>query len=101
MNRNKVCNGLNFPDRKCRKETEKLWNRFFDLFSKMWNIGAIYKADKMGDKADPYSTPISALNKEEMKLFYIYCVFLFIKELEKNNEILELKPALFIIKERS
>jgi len=55
----------------------------------------------MGDKADPYSTPISALNKEEMKLFYIYCVFLFIKELEKNNEILELKPALFIIKERS
>ena len=55
----------------------------------------------MGDKADPCSTPISALNKEEMKLFYIYCVFLFIKELEKNNEILELKPALFMIKERS
>ena len=67
----------------------------------MWKIEAIYKADKMGDKADSCSTPISALNKEEMKLFYIYCVFLFIKELEKNNEILELKPALFMIKERS
>ena len=40
---------------------------------------AIYKADKMEERADPYFISMSALKKEEMKSFHIYCVFLFIK----------------------
>jgi len=37
----------------------------------------IYRADKMGDKADSWPMPI--LKKDKMKLFHIYWVFLFIK----------------------
>ena len=54
----------------------------------------------MRERADSCLIPTSALKKEK-KLFYIYCVFLFIKQLEKKVKILILKPALFRIKERS
>ena len=58
---------------------KELWNRFFDLFSKMWKIRVIYKADKMGDRADSWSTPTSVLKKGKTKFFHIYHVFLSIK----------------------
>ena len=61
---------------KDRNETVKFWKRFFDLFSNMWKIRAIYKADKMEEKTKLCSIPTSALKKDEMKLFHIYYVFL-------------------------
>jgi len=38
-------------------------------------MGAIYKVDKMGGRADYCSIPIFALKKGEIKSFYIYCAF--------------------------
>ena len=58
----------------------------------------MYKADKIEERTDSCSTPMFSLNKEEMKLFYTYYVFLSIKQLEKNNKILESKSALSKIK---
>ena len=55
----------------------------------------------MRKRADPCPIFTSALKKGETKLFYIYYVFLSIKQLEKKDKILELKPALSRIKERS
>ena len=43
----------------------------------MWKIEAMYKADKIEDKADSYSTPTSALKKGEAKLFHIYSYTVF------------------------
>ena len=45
----------------------------------MWKIRVIYKVDKIGDRADPWSIPTSILKKGKTKLFYIYYVFLSIK----------------------
>ena len=42
-------------------------------------MGDKYKADKMGERADPWSTPTSTLKKGEEKLFQKYLVFLPIK----------------------
>jgi len=42
-----------------RKETGIL--RFFKCFSRIWKTDKIYKADKMGEKANPYPTPTSML----------------------------------------
>jgi len=39
-------------------------------------IEARYKADKIGDRAEPCPTPISTLKKDEEKLFQRYQVFL-------------------------
>jgi len=64
---------------KDRNEIEEFWNRFFHLFLKIWKIGAIHKVDKMGERTDSCPIPMSALKKEETKLFHIYCVFLSIK----------------------
>ena len=50
--------------------------RFFNFFSKIWKIGEKYKADRIGDKAEPYTTPILILKKEEEKLFQRYFIFL-------------------------
>ena len=36
----------------------------------MWKIGVIKRADKIGDNADPWPTPISAEKKDELKPFY-------------------------------
>ena len=55
----------------------------------------------MRNKAGPYSTPTLVLKTEKTKLFYIYYILLSIKQLEKKIEILELKPALSRIRERS
>jgi len=43
--------------------------RFFSLFSKIWKIEEKYKANKIGDRANPYSIPMSTLKKEKEKLF--------------------------------
>ena len=41
----------------------------------MWKMGAKYNADKIGDRTEPYSTPMSILKKREEKLFHKYWVF--------------------------
>jgi len=53
-----------------KKEIEIL--RFFDLFLKIQKIGVIYRADKIGERADPWPILISALKDGEVKLFQIY-----------------------------
>ena len=42
----------------------------------MWRIRARYKADKIGDRAEPCPTPMSTLKRDEEKLFQRYWVFL-------------------------
>jgi len=49
--------------------------RFFNLFSRVWKIGEKYKADKIGDKTEPYLILISILKRKEEKLFQKYFVF--------------------------
>ena len=61
----------------------------------------MYKADKIEERINSCSISMFSLNKEEMKSFYIYYVFLSIKQLEKNNEILESKSAFSKIKEKN
>ena len=51
-----------------RKETGIF--RFFILFSKMWKIGAMKRADRMGESADPWPTPIFAEKKDKVKPFH-------------------------------
>lgn len=46
--------------------------KILTLFLKIWKISIIKRADRIGDKADPWPTPIFVLNKEEMKPFYKY-----------------------------
>jgi len=53
------------------KETEDFWNRFFDIFSKIWKMGAIYKVDKMGERTDSCSISVFVLKERETKLFHI------------------------------
>ena len=43
--------------------------RFFNFFSKVWKIRERYKANKIGDKAEPCPTTTSILKKEKEKLF--------------------------------
>jgi len=50
--------------------------RFFNLFSKIWKTGERYKADRMGDKAEPCPMPISILKEEKGKLLQRYFVLL-------------------------
>ena len=42
----------------------------------MWKTGEIYKADNIGERAEPCSIPTLILKKWEEKLFQLYCVFL-------------------------
>ena len=50
--------------------------RIFSLFSKIWKMEERYKADKMGDKAEPCPTSTLTLKWWEEKLFQKYFVFL-------------------------
>ena len=60
-------------------ETGMLRIRFFALFSKIWKIDKIQRADKIEERVDSCSVPILALKKEKTILLHIYCVFLSIK----------------------
>jgi len=40
-----------------RIKIEMLKRRFCILFSKMWKIRAMYKIEKIGERADPWPTP--------------------------------------------
>ena len=42
---------------------EKTETGFFKYFSRMWKTGKIYKTDKIGERAEPCSTPTSTLKK--------------------------------------
>jgi len=42
----------------------------------MCSRGERYKAERMGERAEPCLTPISILKNGEEKLFQKYCVFL-------------------------
>ena len=41
----------------------------FKWFSRIWRIRARYKADKIGERTEPYPTPTSTLKKYKEKLF--------------------------------
>ena len=60
-------------------EIRILCKRFLVFFSNIWNTGAIYKIERMGERSKSYSTPTSVLNEGETKLFQMYWVFLSIK----------------------
>ena len=49
---------------------------FLALFSKIWKIGEIYRADKTEERAEPCPTPMLTFKNKKEKLFYKYCVFL-------------------------
>jgi len=50
--------------------------RFFDLCSIMWKTGNKYNANRIGERAEPWLTPILTLKKGTEKLFQKYLVFL-------------------------
>jgi len=50
--------------------------RFFDLCSKMWKTGNKYNTNRIGERAEPWLTPILTLKKGTEKLFQKYLVFL-------------------------
>ena len=50
--------------------------RFFDLCSKTCKTSNKYNTNRIGEKAEPWLTPISILKKGEEKLFQKYLVFL-------------------------
>ena len=43
--------------------------RIFKQFSRIWRTEARYKADEMGDRAEPCPTPTLTLKKGEENLF--------------------------------
>jgi len=50
------------------KERVETWigeRRFLVLFSKIWNIGAIWKVERIGERAEPWPILISALKNED------------------------------------
>ena len=49
--------------------------RDFNQFSKIWRTKAIYRADKIGERAKPWPTPTSTLKKEKEKESQTYLVF--------------------------
>jgi len=49
---------------------------FLIFFSKIWKIGEKYKADRIGNRAKPYTTSTLILKEEEEKLFQRYFIFL-------------------------
>ena len=53
--------------------------KIFNYFSRIWRIGDKYKADRIGERANSWPTPILTLKKGEEKLFQKYLVFLPIK----------------------
>jgi len=44
--------------------------KFFTLFSKIWKIRVIKRADRIGDRAEPCSISIFALKGGKIKLFH-------------------------------
>ena len=50
--------------------------KFNKCFSRIWKIGERYKVDKIGERTEPWPTPISTLQKREEKSFHKYLVFL-------------------------
>jgi len=49
------------------KETEIEIERFFVLFSNMWKRRAIYMVERIGKRADLYSTLTSTLKNRDVK----------------------------------
>jgi len=48
--------------------------RFFILFLNVFMIGARYIAERMGERADPWPTPMLVVNFCDVKLFHAYIV---------------------------
>jgi len=44
--------------------------RFIRRFSRIYKKGMRYKADKIGERADPWPTPMLTVNDENDKLFH-------------------------------
>ena len=42
----------------------------------MWRKETRYRAERIGERAEPYPTPTLTLKNREEKLFQKYCVFL-------------------------
>ena len=51
-----------------KKKIEIRIFRFFNCFSKMWKIREKYKTESIGERAEPYPTPILTLKKRKEKL---------------------------------
>ena len=51
-----------------RKETGIF--RFFILFSKVWKIGVIKRADKMGDSTNSWPASTSVVRRDKVKPFH-------------------------------
>jgi len=47
---------------------ENFRSRFFKCFSRIWRNGERYKTERMGERADPWPTPI-LMSKKQEKLF--------------------------------
>ena len=50
--------------------------RFFRCFSREWKTEERYKAESIGDRAEPFPTPTLKLKEGEIKSFQQYWVFL-------------------------
>jgi len=51
-------------------------SKFLVCFSNRWNMGAIYIANNIGNRADSWPTPMLAEKKRDVKLFQLYVVHL-------------------------
>ena len=47
----------------------RIW-RFLRRFSRIYKKGERYKADRIGERADPWPTPMFTSNVEDGKLFH-------------------------------
>ena len=56
-------------------------------------MGAIYIANNIGNRANPWPTPMLAEKKRDVKLFQLYVVHLLERQLLKKVTTLELKPT--------
>ena len=52
-----------------KNRIEILRSRFFKRFSRIWRNSKRYKAESMGESANPWPTPTSMSNRQEEKLF--------------------------------
>jgi len=68
MSRDLFCAIMRLLSTKERMETEIF--RFIRCFSRIYKKGMRYKADKIGERADPWPTPILTVNDGNDKSFH-------------------------------
>ena len=71
-----------------KDKVEIFKSRFLIYFSKIWKKGERYKVDRMGERAEPWPTPILTSNANPRVLKIEKCKIIKIKiKIKKENKI--------------